>query len=177
MEGGMQVTKQIIEEKTKRTSFLQYCLFVLWTVIVVGIFVLSYRHFYSPEMFSGTEINIATSSDYNLVISATSPVTANADSSNFFLLRNQDEYIIGLPKAPPLNWKSREYYNSDAKVISPGDWIFVNGEAELHFSSSEAMTIAEVLNSDQADGLFVITLLIGLIFWGLFGFAIILKKK
>jgi hypothetical protein len=178
MESGMPVSQKIEEPRVKKISRTRYLLFVSWTLIAIGVSIVIWNLLLTPEFHSGTNISFKTDINYFLVVAGTGPITVYAESPDFFLLRNDlGEYVIGIPKPPPLNWDSPKYFKSDPKIISPGNWTVAMGDTKLYFSSPETMSVTQVMTDYQFSGSVFLLILFGLAIWAFVTFAMILKKK
>lgn len=143
-------------------------LFCIWTAIAVMAVILLSGLVVKSQNFTGSDITLTIDSTNLLTINATSPVTIETASNQFFVFRNGAETVVGVLTPKPLGWDKYEYFTTGKTEIRSGTWIVEKGSSiTTHLSSSESMAVQEDLKFEEKVTVLIKVILVSLIIWGL----------
>lgn len=119
--------------------------FVLWVFVSIAGVVWLLKDVNQDIEHSGSKLVLEVGINRYLDIKSNSPVTLEAVSSKFFVLRKESgEVIAATPAEVPLGWTEDEYFTAGPVEISNGRWIVEQGNLTLRLSSEEEMKVVEV---------------------------------
>jgi len=123
-------------------------LLVLWTVMIIfGVYVAG-NTYIKDQVYNGTEITFdsATLDGYHY-FAIEDPATVEVSSDHFFVFRNGQEFLIGLPSQPPADWESGNYFYVKQDVSGDGEWWGVLVDTvDLRVTSDELVTVRLIPN-------------------------------
>lgn len=139
-------------------------MFWIWTgLVIVGVVLVSVVAI-RDKVYSGTDLNFEVSTLRVLAVDATSEVTIEAASNEFFLLRKlSGETVVGTPTNPPLGWDYATYYVAGPIKIQGGQWLIQDGAPTIHLTSADKITVTTAVNNKTAT-VFLIALA-GIMIW------------
>ena len=138
-------------------SDIKWGLFWIWTVLVFFFAITIGNDVSSAQTYTGTEISI---SGLQTIVIDAETATVQAGSPDFFVLRQANELIAGMPSQPPLGSELDTYFTFGPQQVSGGKWVFESGSAALNISSSEPISVTQLPLDGIWTGVFVIALLV-----------------
>lgn len=140
----------------------------LWSFICIFLFGFFLWLLNEEDVYTGNDINVEVGSYNYIVIDAVEPVTLEAASESFFVLRDPEGkvFVIGKPALPPLGWQSDAYFKAEAQVVPADKLLVEQGSAvTVHFTSETSMTMEVVLKQESKIFLVVFLFLMIFLIW------------
>jgi hypothetical protein len=118
---------QFFETAQKRRRKMKATLISVWTLIclVGGGFLAWWLP--GPTTYQGTQVTFQVTDRKNVTINAES-VEMEAADGTFFVLRNGDVALVGLPTPKPLGWEEDYYFTAELDEAPGGEWAVEKGD-------------------------------------------------
>lgn len=142
----------------------------LWTMICIFGAILVIMVFTHNRIYRGQDLTLhPINSQFTIDVES---VTLEAASSEFFILRHEEDEVIVGKAVERSSWEGK-YYKAGPVKINGGNLVVTEkkGDLTIHLTSSSNMSVKEFLDFSSIVLTWMFVVVIGFLIW-LFGFLI-----